>query len=137
MLGEVAAARLHLSGVLHRITHWKVWREEEASFAELHFQGCNVANRGASDNVIQLQEGVEGELFYFTVYRCLDVGGYEAGLILTPYQDGFVRVGFMKFQFGYMVEGSGFRLWERLGTKGLVHVDPLWGGGKEQEIFLY
>jgi hypothetical protein len=122
VLGEVEAARLRVVGVVHPIVCWTVKEEKGLQFIELRFVNTLI---GGLNRSIQLEVPTEGEvtlLSFLTIQRSRHRSGLfeEAGLILRPHQNGFVRVGYM---MAAMTDDEAN--------------NPFWGAGVEREVFIY
>ncbi|KAH8654617.1 hypothetical protein BGZ60DRAFT_532982 [Tricladium varicosporioides] len=130
VLGEIAEAKLHINEILRPISEWVV--NDEARRGTCGPGTCTTAHAVFSeleapvDFFPDVEICNDAPLFFLTIFRDTLIGWLEEeGLVLTPYLDGFIRVGYMCIRHPEDEQ-------EQLPT-----ADLFWGGGRLGAIFIY
>jgi hypothetical protein len=131
ILGEVAEARLRLQGVIRHIH--ELFPNTDTNFrCDCSRKRCKQSHSVFSGLTLPVEfygdmEGSEKlkSLHFFVLSRGILRNMYfEEGLVLAPFHDGFIRVGFMRVGHA--------EVHRQVLTENLS-----WGGGQNAQIFLY
>ena len=122
MFGEAESVRLEIAGIIRPIVGWGLNKEGEL-LPNIKFKDGTVVYVVKSYDKIELEQTLRpgDPLFFFVIWREAVLAAYtsEAGLLLVPYLDGFVRVGILKILLSKAYKAC---------------TDWSWGGGERQKI---